>query len=107
MSFDYSKFVGKGRRLLKKYGFTAQLQQITNAGSQFNPTQSMVVHNVTVLDLGNVVVGERQSENVALRERQFLMPSENNVTPVKGNVLIIKSENYEVVEVDTIAPRRC
>ena len=108
MPFDYARKQRTANRLIAKYGFSAILRRTTNSGDTFNPTQTTQDFNITIADLGNVVVGENQSENVAVRERQILLGPTDGLVPQKGDVLIWTSFDreleYEVTRVDTVSP---
>ena len=108
MAIDYAKKQRSANRAIAKYGFYAILRRTTNSGDTFNPTQTTQDFMVKTVDLGNVVVGENQSENVAVRERQFLLGHNDGVVPQKGDVLVVTSLdlelNYEITRVNTISP---
>lgn len=99
---DYSKFQRLGKKQITKFGFTATIRRTTNSGDDFNPTQSVTETQITVVDLGNVVVSENKAENVAVRERQFVMT--NEFTPIKGDVIVVGDDKFEIIRVDTVAP---
>ena len=103
MAFDYSKFQKLGKRQIDKYGFDAVLRRTTYSGKAYSPTETTTDTPVRVLDEGNQVVGERDTSNVAIRERSFLLPS-GSIVPEKGDVLVASNDNYEVIRVDTTSP---
>ena len=103
MTFDAARFQNLGRRLIDQLAFEAILRRTTYSGPAYNPTETTSDTTVRVLDEGNQVVGENQSANVAIRERSFLLPF-GYIVPEKGDVLVVGSDEYEVIRVDTTSP---
>lgn len=104
MAIDYVRKQATANRQIRKFGFTATLRRTENTGKAFNPTQTVTDYTVTIVDNGNQVVGENVAENVAIRERQFLLGSSNDLVPRKGDLLLVNALEYEVIRVDTVSP---
>ena len=103
MAFDARRYQVRTKQLIDRFGYEVQLRRTTYTGDPVNPTETDSYTTVLVLDGGNDVTGERDSENVAIRERVFYLPY-GYIVPRKGDVLVSGDDNYEVIRVDTTSP---
>lgn len=103
MTFNYARAATTATRLISRCGQSATLRRITNSGTEWAPTQSETDTTITVVDLEREV-RDASGTLTGQSMRTLYVSTSANVTPAKGDKVVIGGVEHEIDAVRTLAP---
>ncbi|MGR3574016.1 MAG: hypothetical protein ACU0CF_04675 [Sagittula sp.] len=103
VGFNYARSAQTAQRLIAKFGQDATLKQISAGADPWAPAPTETTTTITVVDLDREV-RDASGTLTGQSKRTLYVSTSADVTPTKGDKVVIGGVEHEIDSVRTLAP---